>query len=363
VAGPAYSFSWSAPPECPTEIEVAAEVAQLLESGPAPSARVAARAVVRHDADGQWHVELTTLRDGEEGSRALVAPSCRSLADATALIVALTIDPARAGRLGPANFGNPPGSSAPATPGEATAPGASATSSAPPAAITAATAAAATTRPRAAPEPAREASTVRRATETSNAHDARSATGPNEASWAVALAATGDVGRLAGPSLGGRLAGAWIAEPWRFEAYGFAWGLPTRVTAQSSSSLGADVEMFGGGVAACIRVLRASWIEVAPCLGPELGDVHGRGFGVETPQSQDRAWVAAAASVRAAMRISGPVFIAVEIGAVVALARDAFRLDGVVSASNPFQPTDETVYSPGAVQGRAALGVEVRLPR
>ena len=122
--------------------------------------------------------------------------------------------------------------------------------------------------------------------------------------------------------------------------------------------------MFGGGAAACIRVLQ-TWIEVAPCLGPELGDVHGRGFGVQTPQSQDRAWVAAAASVRAAMRISGPVFMSLEFGAVVPFTQDSFRLDRIASASDPFEPDDKTqktVYSPDAVQGRAALGVEVRLP-
>jgi hypothetical protein len=178
----------------------------------------------------------------------------------------------------------------------------------------------------------------------------------------VGLSATGDVGRLAGPSAGARLDGAWIAGWLRLEAYGFAWGLPTRSTLSSSSSLGADVELFGGGVAACFRALWRS-IEVTPCLGPELGDLHGRGFGVQAPKSQDRAWVAAAASLRAAMHVSGPVLVGVEIGAVAPLVRDSFQLDGLVSASNPFQTTDETVYSPAPVQGRAELGVEVRLPR
>jgi hypothetical protein len=349
VAVPAYSFSWSAPPECPTETEVAAEVAQLLEPGPSPSAHVTARAFVRHDADGQWHVELTTLRDGEEGARSLVAPSCRSLADATALIVALTIDPARAARLAPAAGAAAEPNVAPAT--AHTAPGA----------------AQAPTEASHPPAPG-EASRARTPAEVSHARVAVEAgnaprTGqPGNASWALALAAVGDVGRLPGPSLGGRLAGAWIAGPWRVEAYGFAWGLPTRSAPTSSSSIGADIEMFGGGATACARVLRR-WIEVAPCLGAELGDVHGRGFGVQNPQSQDRAWVAATAALRATVRISGPVYLGAEVGAVFPFAADSFQLDQITSVSEPFEVSPKTVYSPGPVEGRAALGVEVRLPR
>jgi hypothetical protein len=349
VAVPAYSFSWSAPPECPTETEVAAEVAQLLEPGPTPSAHVTARAVVRHDADGQWHVELTTLRDGEEGARSLVAPSCRSLADATALIVALTIDPARAARLRPAVSAaaepNVAPAAAHANPGAPQAPAEASHPQAPAEASRARTPA--------------EVSHIRGAAEAGTAPRAGQ---PGNASWALALAAVGDVGRLPGPSLGGRLAGAWIAGAWRLEAYGFAWGLPTRSAPTSSSSIGADIEMFGGGATACVRVLH-SWVEVAPCLGAELGDVHGRGFGVQNPQSEDRAWVAATAAVRAAIRISGPVYISGELGAVFPFAADSFQLDQIASVSEPFEAPPKTVYSPAAVQGRAALGVEVRLPR
>jgi len=185
---------------------------------------------------------------------------------------------------------------------------------------------------------------------------------PGNASWALALAAVGDVGRLPGPSLGGRLAGGWITGPWRLEAYGFAWGLPTRSAPTSSSSIGADIEMFGGGATACARVFRSS-VEVAPCLGAELGDVHGRGFGVQNPQSQDSTWVAATAALRAALRISGPVYFSAEVGAVFPFAADSFQLDKIASASEPFEIPPRTVYSPAAVEGRAALGVEVRLPR
>jgi hypothetical protein len=328
---------------------VAAEVAQLLEPGPPPSARVTASAVVRHDPDGQWHVELTTWREGEEGSRSLVAPSCRSLADATALIVALTIDPTRAARVAPSASAVAEPNVAPLPLGTATPPDGSHTA---PANAGHAAPADANHAARADPSHARSAA---------EASAARRAGRSGDGFWAVALAATGDVGRLAGPSLGGRLAGAWIEEPWRLEAYGFAWGLPTRSTPASSSAYGADVEMFGGAAAACVSLLRG-WIEVAPCLGAELGDVHGQGFGVQKPQSQDRAWVAAAASVRASRRIAGPVFMSVELGAVVPFASDGFNLD-IASVSDPFDPTGKTVYSPSAVQGRAALGVEVRIPR
>ncbi|MGH7293351.1 MAG: hypothetical protein ACRELB_00390, partial [Polyangiaceae bacterium] len=87
---------WDAPPaDCPDQAYVRRAVDQLLSGdGPPPAVHVDARARVTHPGS-QWQVHLTTVREGTTGERIVQSSSCRSLADATALIVALTIDPQR----------------------------------------------------------------------------------------------------------------------------------------------------------------------------------------------------------------------------------------------------------------------------
>jgi hypothetical protein len=90
-----FSIAWDAPAGCPDEAYVRASVEQLLAGGGPVPAHVDARARVERGAGEQWRVRLTTVREGATGERVVESGSCRSLADATALIVALTIDPER----------------------------------------------------------------------------------------------------------------------------------------------------------------------------------------------------------------------------------------------------------------------------
>lgn len=81
---------WRAEGDCPSEEQVRAEVARLLggavpENAPTVDARV-------ERAPSVWRLRL---RVGAEGERRLEAASCALLAEATALIVALAIDPVR----------------------------------------------------------------------------------------------------------------------------------------------------------------------------------------------------------------------------------------------------------------------------
>ena len=132
-----FSLSWQAPAECPDETHVRRAVEQLLGEGPPPPAHVSAHAVVEHTSSGHWNVRLTTVRDGAPGERVVESESCQSLADATALILALTIDPERVAARAPGAASAPASSTvAPAAPSaSAAAPApASASPTAPPAA-------------------------------------------------------------------------------------------------------------------------------------------------------------------------------------------------------------------------------------
>ena len=88
-----FTLSWQAPADCPAPGDVRAEVARLLGGQiRLPAGRdFKAGALVTH---GQtWAVAIETELAGRAGRRFIEAASCKDLADATALILALMIDP------------------------------------------------------------------------------------------------------------------------------------------------------------------------------------------------------------------------------------------------------------------------------
>ena len=86
-------LQWSAPPSCPDRAWVVRAVDRLVSS---PSAPLQVSAVVRQEEDG-WIVDLE-MHGAASGTRTLRATSCPSIARATALLVALALDPQAASR-------------------------------------------------------------------------------------------------------------------------------------------------------------------------------------------------------------------------------------------------------------------------
>jgi hypothetical protein len=108
---PALTLEWSAPSECPSSAEVIAETQRLL-GGPLHFGEGwTARAVVSH-ADA-WSVLIQTSSPSGIHRRTLHAQTCRGLADATALILALAINPEGVAMMATATAPTP--SAAPAT--------------------------------------------------------------------------------------------------------------------------------------------------------------------------------------------------------------------------------------------------------
>lgn len=88
-----FTLTWDAPGECPSREQVQREIARLL-GGTTRITRggdLEAQALVEHGA--LWSVGLTTRQAGRTGRRSIESTSCQSVADATALIIALIIDP------------------------------------------------------------------------------------------------------------------------------------------------------------------------------------------------------------------------------------------------------------------------------
>ncbi len=87
------SLRWEGPASCPTQESVVSEIARLLggtipEDGPP----IRAEATTLQREDG-FELTLRTDVEGASGQRVLSASSCEELAAATALILALMIDP------------------------------------------------------------------------------------------------------------------------------------------------------------------------------------------------------------------------------------------------------------------------------
>jgi hypothetical protein len=347
LAQPAsFTLSWEAPAECPDEGRVRSAVERLLGEGQPPPAHVSARARVEHTASGHWNVRLTTVRDGATGERVVESDSCQSLADATALIVALTIDPERVAAHAP---GVP---SAPASSTVApTAPPPSA--AAPAAASVSPSAALPTSASTAAPSvaPQREAPATRSAT----------ATGPTL--FTLFAHVGGDVGTLPRAALAIDAGIALTLGSFRLEGYGTY--LPpqaTYPTAASLPTLGTNILLLAGGLRGCFLPLRGS-VEAGGCAGLELGDLYGQGFGPALPNPKQAfapangggLWVAPTLSGRASWRIARSFALVLDVGLVVPLQRDLFEFDNL---ENPNAPLP--LHEAGPVEGRAAIGPEVR---
>jgi hypothetical protein len=88
-----FDLDWQAPAGCPAHDDVQTEVARLLggEIRIAQGKDIQAHAVAAYAQT--WSVAIETSLAGRQGRRSIEAASCQDLANATALILALMIDP------------------------------------------------------------------------------------------------------------------------------------------------------------------------------------------------------------------------------------------------------------------------------
>ncbi len=88
-------LEWEAPDSCPSSTDLRASIRQLLGSTPGPYANtnVSVRATAGEESSGRWLGTLETRSGPNTGKRTLRAESCKAVAGATALIIALMIDP------------------------------------------------------------------------------------------------------------------------------------------------------------------------------------------------------------------------------------------------------------------------------
>lgn len=329
------ALRWSAPPECPREAAVRAEVARLL-GGDWPDSPTVAEAETTRTEMG-FRLVLTTETDGVPGERTIEGERCEELAAATALILALMIDPVAVTRVEP----EPSPLTRPPSP-------------APPPRLAAALSV--PVRPRL----ATQVGSPDRSFEPERVVEIRipepAPSGPparvEDATLGGFVGAVGllDVGTLPGPAPGVALEAGFgvplIDGRLRATFLGPSAGL-------SAENPGVGVELMALTLEArgCVRpIAEARWI--GACAGASGGALFGRGFGVSDPTFGAGAWLGGSLGLAVAWAPVRWFDLGLEADLVVPLnpltffvIRDALPLD---------------VFTQPAAAGRFGLSAHVR---
>lgn len=290
-------ISWRAPQGCPSEGNV--REATLRTSGAGSEDRgdrIEAEITVDR-LDDRWTATIHTKRAGVSAEeRKLEATSCQGLADATAVIVAMTL-------VSPATFlsfrANP-------------------------------------ARDTVSAEPASPVSTPVPSVTRSPAPSSRMA--------AAGVAIVGGVGALPSTAAGGRVHLGWTPGRGRIELAGTYFGAQSKTT--GTSGAGASLGLMTVGARGCWAVARTA-VEVSPCAGADLQIVRASGFGAETNYDRGAAWITAGAGGLVRVPISPGFSLRADAEAAAPLSRPRFVVDG-----------DGAIHKPAVLGARAAIGAE-----
>ena len=115
------------------------------------------------------------------------------------------------------------------------------------------------------------------------------------------------------------------------------------------TAAGGDFRLFTGALTGCAVMLRAP-IELAPCVGAELGNMSVESFGVQSPGQTDFLWSAFLGKLQAAWVFAQPFALRAEVGAAVPFRRPRWTL-----------VPEGGLDRPGLVSARAQFGIELHL--
>jgi hypothetical protein len=309
----AFTLSWQAPPDCPSPDTVRAEVARLLGGEiRLPAGRdFRASALVAHEQ--AWSVSIETELAGRSGRRSIEAASCQDLADATALILALTIDPDVVATR-PARP-NPPAPTPPPPPPPPPPPRLPVPTAPVPAAVQ--------------PAPQKQSS--------SN-------------NFLLGLQAQGSQGTLPSVDLGlGGSVGV-VGRRYRVEIRG-AYGLRRDQIANAVTPAGAygKFNFLAATLAGCFN-LGGQAVAFGPCADAEVGVVSAQGFGVSQSFSTSKPWLAIGAGGYAAISLGPRWSVPLHLDILAPLLRPEFVFKNVPSR----------VFQAPVVGVRVSAGIELR---
>ena len=263
------SLRWSAPDECPDDIHVVHEVEGLLGQSLLESSEqsLGVRVVVQGSSALGYSAKISFSGPRGNDERALEHPDCEKLAQASALIVALAIDPERVRATQRARY----------IPGEA--PVAS-----PPAATAEARAAVMPSPVAVRPAPGCDV--------------APASPELREPARNIRFAVHGVAGAGPLPNFGAGLEAAigWHHRNLEADLLGRYW-VPRSSELNVLPSASLDVALSTLGVRGCFQPLAGVW-SFSACLGGDVGDLRASGRGVENPRTAQTLYAAAAGAVR-----------------------------------------------------------------
>jgi hypothetical protein len=316
------ALSVDAPEDCATRESIAAAV-RTRGAGIdlAPTAALALHVALQRASDTAVSAELRVVwPDGRRSERSLSAPNCVEAADALALLIALTLDPASArARPSPAPQSAPPAADPPGTQARDPAP---ASRAAP---------------PLPADEPAPE--------------EVMADAGPFAFShFALGLAAQGSLG----PAPRVMPGAAFIAHvAWR----GAGLWTPLLQVRVARSWLGVeraagrgDFELDAAHAAACVIGLRGEALAGRACASGAIGSLRARGSDTYDPKAHARLWLSAGAELLLTAELIGPLEAQLGAGFSVPFYRHRFA----------FAPA--VFHRVAPIAGYGHLGLLLRFP-
>lgn len=298
IGGPPLELEWSAPSGCPSEEEVKLSIARRVQRVPPGPDALAVRVRVDSPVDGIWKGVVETRSGAATGTRTLEAESCRALAESTALIVALMLDPTHA-------LGDP----APRAP--------------------------------TAPDRAERSTVVARPTRAA----------PRRVHALLGAHVDGSAGVLPSPAYGaGIMAGVALSASTVEVSVSF-WPRRRRALPGVAPAAGANVALLAASVSLCPGA-PVGPVELGGCAVAALGRFDAEGFGLEGDVAARTRWLAVGAGAFGRLRVTHRLALSVRLGVLRALDRPRFvaRLAG----------TEQLVYQPSPASAQGLVGGEVR---
>ena len=309
------ALSWEAPAECPSRESVVATVRRLVRAMPEKPLPAQVR-VTR--AGNRWTAAIET----PNGRRTLDAESCSVLAETVSVIIAIAVDPDAINQVGDSPAFDEQSRDAPASPDAQ--------------------------RPDATGRAARREAPTVSAAPTADALGEDPFKGASER-WTTGLSlrALFELGILPGPAFGGTLAVRAERGIWGLEL-GASALLPQEGEHNDDSRIGGTLWWFAGHALGCVSPRSAvSAVSWDACLGVELGQLSGTGFGVDVPRTGRAVWFGPLTTAGARFPLGSSFSFEGRLGLALPLPRPpAFGLDGFGE-----------VHRPEAVSGRAELGI------
>ena len=336
----AQQLTWSAPGGCSSREKVLEAVKHTLGRAVETRRRFDVHVAVQPGLSGHVLVDFTAEEgEGSTHGRHFEAESCDAAAAATAVIVALLMDPTSA-TPDPA-----PDVASPSAPPPVPAPP---PMLAPPVVLHVVTPPA-----RVVPSQSRAPAVLGSSPE---AHSTDVSNGLSPLAvlrlFSARLAVAGDVGTESHANVGAELAVGASLRAWRLEAVGGVWASGS-ATASASPGEGVRVGLASLGGRFAYR-FESRAFGLAPFVGMEADHASATGFGGNSQASPTVTWTGADFGAVGTWWLTRWLALAVTAQAVVPLSRPTFV------ATNPPPAADFAIEQPSLIIGRASLGIECR---